>query len=206
MISLKAMSATGLWNQVLKFKHALRLMTFIIPFIYYCREGLASPRIYSFFKAIRETEAVNTPIGAAGFCWGAKYVTELCWDQTKTGSNQRLVDCSFIAHPSNIRYPDDIEKVALPLSCAAAGIDPQMTAENAEQTQRILSTKTAKTKDQGVEHEFVMYEEAHHGFAVRADEDDIAEAERGRRAEEQAVSWFRRWFAAPPPKTNGEHA
>lgn len=205
MISFQAMSATGFWNQVYKIGHALYLMRFFPPFLYYCREGVASPRIYNFFKAIREKEAAKLSVGTAGFCWGAKYVTELCWDQIKTDSGERVVDCGFIAHPSNLKYPDDIEKVSLPLSCAAAEIDMQMSAENAKQTEDVLVAKTAKTKDQGVEHEFVMYEKAYHGFAVRADEANVEEAERGKKAEAQAIAWFGRWFAEPPPKTPGDN-
>lgn len=200
MIRLQAMQATGFWNQIYKVWHALVMMRYFFPFLYYCREGVASPRIYKFFKAVRENEAANLPVGTAGFCWGAKYVTELCWDKTRTESDQRLVDCGFIAHPSQLKYPGDIEKVVLPLSCAAAEVDPQMSAENAKQTEDVLKAKTAKTKDQGVEHEFVMYEKAYHGFAVRADEGNAEEAERGRAAEAQAIGWFTRWFAESPPK------
>ena len=38
------------------------------------------------------------------------------------------------------------------------------------------------------------------GFAVRADENEKEEAERGKKAEVQAVAWFARWFAKPPPR------
>lgn len=109
------------------------------------------------------------------------------------------MDCGFIAHPSFLKYPGDIEMVVLPLSCAAAEIDQQMSAENAKQTKEVLTAKTAKTKDQGVEHEFVMYDGVPHGFAVRADENDKHEADAGEKAEDQAVDWFSRWFASPPP-------
>lgn len=44
-----------------------------------------------------------------------------------------------------------------------------------------------------------MYEKVHHGFAVRADENDKLEAEAGKEAEGQAVRWFERWFTNPPP-------
>lgn len=136
---------------------------------------------------------------------GAKYVTELLWDQTKSPStNKRLVDCGYIAHPSNLRYPGDINMVVLPLSVAAAEHDMMMSAEQAKQTKEILAAKTAKTKDQGVEHEYVMYEGANHGFAVRADEEDLHEAEQGKKAEAQAVAWFGMWFAKPPPVVVGE--
>ncbi|KAK3111732.1 hypothetical protein LTR53_012714 [Teratosphaeriaceae sp. CCFEE 6253] len=199
MISYKALSATGLWNQLYKLGHAAYLLRYFLPFMYYCGEGSARPRVMTWFTALKQHEAADLPVGTAGFCWGAKYVSELCWDQTKTADGKRLVDCGFVAHPSNIKYPGDIEMIVLPYSCAAAEFDPQMSPEQAKQTKDVLAAKTAKTKDHGVEHEFVMYEGAFHGFAVRADENEKAEAERGRKAEAQAVDWFKRWFANPAP-------
>jgi hypothetical protein len=53
MASFQAMSATGFWNQVYKIQHALYLMRFLPGFLWYCREGVASPKIYDFFKAAR---------------------------------------------------------------------------------------------------------------------------------------------------------
>lgn len=186
--------------------------------MYYARPAVASPKVNNFFKALRKDEAKDLPVGAAGFCWGGHFVTHLCWDQAKTDDGKRLIDCGFVAHPSFLKFPGDIEMVALPYSCAASEHDNQMSPENAKQTREILSAKTAKTKDQGIEHEFVLYEGAHHGFAVsfgeasshslsvgltrsqvRADEGDKEEAEAGKKAEDQAVKWFERWFAHPPP-------
>lgn len=74
--------------------------------------------------------------------------------------------CGFTAHPSMLTFPQDIEKIKLPYSCAASEFDGQMSPENAKQTEEILKAKTAKTKDSGIEHEFVMYKGVHHGFAV----------------------------------------
>lgn len=65
-----------------------------------------------------------------------------------------------------LTFPQDIEKIKLPYSCAASEFDGQMSPENAKQTEEILKAKTAKTKDSGIEHEFVMYKGVHHGFAV----------------------------------------
>jgi len=199
MVSFKALSAPGFWNQVYKASHFAYLLRWFIPFMVYCRPAIASPRIFTFFKSLKDAEAEALPIGTAGFCWGARYVTQLCWDQTRTDAGKRLVDCGFIAHPSMLNYPGDINMVVLPLSCAAAEHDQQMSPDNAKQTREILVAKTAKTKDSGVEHEFVFYDGAHHGFAVRADEGDEQEARQGNKAEEQAVNWFNRWFAHPPP-------
>ncbi|KAK0835705.1 hypothetical protein LTR73_000204 [Friedmanniomyces endolithicus] len=199
MVSMKALSATGWWNQLYKVGHVLYLLQWFPLALFNLRDAKTRPRIFPFFKALKENEAKDLPIGTAGFCWGAKYVTELCWDQTKTKDGKRVVECGFVAHPSGLKYPGDIEMVVLPYSCAAAEHDMQMSAVQAKQTKDVLTAKTAKTKDHGVEHEFVMYDGAHHGFAVRADEDEKVEAEQGKKAEAQAVDWFKRWFANPSP-------
>lgn len=92
-------------------------------------------------------------------------MTALCRNEVKADDGSRLTACGFVAHPSFLKYPNDIEGIVLPYSCAASEIDPQMSPDNAKQTEDILKSKTAKTKDQGVEHEFVMYKGVHHGFA-----------------------------------------
>lgn len=201
LTSLKAMSATGFWNQLYKISHAAYMFWHFVPWLISCRAGVTGPRIYSWLKALKKNEAKNLPAGTAGFCWGGQFVTKLCWDQdeNKTDDGQRVTDCGFVAHPSFLTFPSDIEMITLPYSCAASEHDQQMSPEQAEQTEKTLKSKTAKTKDQGVEHEFVMYHGAHHGFAVRADEEDKHEAECGKKAEKQALEWFGRWFAKPPP-------
>lgn len=93
-------------------------------------------------------------------------MTKLCSDDVKAEDGSSLTVCGFTAHPSMLTYPIDIEKVELPYSVAASEIDNQMSPEQAKQTKEILKAKTAKSKDRGVEHEFVMYDGAHHGFAV----------------------------------------
>lgn len=85
----------------------------------------------------------------------------------RSRSGERLTDCGYTAHPSRLAYPGDIEKVRLPYSVAAAENDMMMSKEQAKQTEVILKEKSAKWKDDGIEHEFVMYEGATHGFAVR---------------------------------------
>lgn len=148
-----------------------------------------------------------------GFCWGGKWTVELCAARDRAtppvsearpqtpgqsgGTGEPLVVCGFTAHPSKLVYPTDIEAVELPLAVAAATVkDPQMTREQGEQVKKILEEKTEKGATTGVEHEFVWYEGAKHGFAVRADEDDKEEAARGKAAEDQAIRWFTKWFAA----------
>nr|POE47809.1 ankyrin repeat and protein kinase domain-containing protein 1 [Quercus suber] len=183
MISFNAMGATGFWNQLYKFGHFLYLLRHFPPFLIYNRAGVATPRILSFFKSLRDNEAKDLPVGTA----------------EKTSSGKRLVDCGYTAHPSSLKYPGDIEMVVLPLSISAPEHDIMMPPKEAKRTEEILKAKTAKTKDQGVEHDFVLYPEAPHGFAVRAAEDDVKQAELGKKAEAQAVAWFSKWFANPPP-------
>lgn len=199
MVSIKGLFATGFWYQLYKVGHIAYLMRHFLPFTYYCRIAVTQPRVFDFFKALKMEEAATLPVGTAGFCWGGHFVTKLCWDEVKADNGKRLVECGFVAHPSYMKFPDYIDKIVLPYSCAAAEKDHHMTAAIAKQTKEQLAAKTAKMKDHGIEHELVMYEGVEHGFAVRADEDEKHEAEQGKKAEKQAVDWFSRWFANPPP-------
>jgi dienelactone hydrolase len=47
----------------------------------------------------------------------------------------------------------------------------------------------------GPRYEVVVYPGAKHGFAVRGDRADPMQREKGEQSEDQAVKWFRRWFA-----------
>lgn len=199
MDAMKGLSKTGLWNQLYKVPIVAYFLRHFVPFMLYNRPSVASPRVYGWLKALKQNEAKEVPVGVAGFCWGGHFVTTLCHDKIRTDAGDRLIACGYVAHPSFLSYPSDIEKIVLPYSCAAAEIDQQMSAKNASKTKEILAAKTAKSKDQGIEHEFVMYSGVKHGFAVRADEDEKDVAEAGKKAEEQAVKWFARWFANPPP-------
>jgi dienelactone hydrolase len=168
----------------------------MLPLLIFCRQSVAGPRIYKFLEEVNKAEAKDLPVGVAGFCWGGLWVTKLCSNEVKAADGSDLITCGFTAHPSMLTYPTDIEKVLLPYAVAASEHDQMMSPENAKQTKEILAAKTAKSKDQGVEHEFVMYEGAHHGFAVRADENETHEAAQGKKAEAQAVAWFKKWFSA----------
>lgn len=186
-----------------------------VPFMIANRASVARPRITSWFTSLRsssspiaDTKISELPIGAAGFCWGAKYVVELCWGATKSSDesgSRRVLDVGFIAHPSMLSIPTDYEKVTLPLSLAAAEHDSQMSRAQYEEVVKTLEAKNKKEESvegfEGaqVEHEWVWYPGANHGFAVRADEKDVEEAERGRKAQAQAVAWFGRWFDAWKP-------
>jgi len=177
------------------------------PFIYYNRPSAAAPKVYAFLQAVKQHEAVDLPLGVAGFCWGGYFVTKVCSGalQPVDSASPPIVACGFTAHPSFLKYPNDIEGVKLPYAVAAAENDIQMSKPNAKVTREILERKNRENlsasngSDEGkavpVQHEFVLYEGVHHGFAVRADEDAKLEAEAGKKAEAQAVAWFTKWFA-----------
>lgn len=68
MDSMKALSATGLWNQLAKVGHIAYMIRLFVPFLYWCRAGVTGPRVYGFLKALKKNEAKDLPIGTAGFC------------------------------------------------------------------------------------------------------------------------------------------
>ena len=147
MTSFHAVSAPGIWNKI---SHTAYLLSCIPAFAYFmiwCRPKVAGPKIHAFFKALAENEAKDVNVGIAGFCWGGKFVTELCWDEVRTeNGKKRLVDCGFIAHPSFLSFPGDVEKVALPLSVAAVEQDRHMKPEDAKFMKETLAAKTATTQ------------------------------------------------------------
>ncbi|KAL2353560.1 dienelactone hydrolase [Cryomyces antarcticus] len=185
--SLEALTAPGLVANVKKVYHLLYMLTFFLPFLFFMRDSVARPRIFNFFRTLRLAEAKDLPLGCAGFCWGGYWVMQLCADKTDA------VDCGFTAHPSFLSVPKDVEAVLKPVSVAAALDDHQLPRDKMEVAKDILM---AKSKKGDVEHEFVVYEGAKHGFAVRANEDDKEEARRGNEAEEQAINWFTKCFDA----------
>ena len=194
IISIKALDATGPFAWATKAYHLLKLVWYGWPFLKNDKAHLVRPRVIKFFRSLQSSHP-ELPVAAAGYCWGGQWVVELCSNKKEyTVEGKPLVVCGFTAHPSRLKLPADIESVVYPLSIAAAGIDQQIPKAKAKQIEDSLKAKTAKTKDHGAEHEFVMYEDVHHGFAVRADENEGHEKECGKKAEDQAVHWFTRWF------------
>lgn len=210
LASLPFLEATGFVANIRKIYHFGILAYWFLPFFYRNSDSKVRPQLLTFFRGLKSTYP-TLPVAAAGFCWGGKWTVELCSARDRAsppvsqaqpqsmgqsgGSGEPLVVCGFTAHPSRLTFPNDVEKVVLPLSIAAAGNkDPQMSREQGEQTKEILQAKTERGAENGVEHEFVWFEGAKHGFAVRADEEDVEEAERGKKAENQAIAWITKWF------------
>ncbi|KAF4554864.1 Dienelactone hydrolase-like protein 1 [Elsinoe fawcettii] len=190
LISIEAVRKTGLSALLSRAYHFARLLWHGVPFLVRNRASAVMPRITSFFSDLRDATPTHLPIGAAGFCWGGMPVVKLCHDETKAKNGLSLVDAGFIAHPSFMTMPDDAEKLVKPLSFAAAGNDGKVMVKQGEVFEEVLKRKNKEAEEReggmGVRHEYVFYEKADHGFAVRTNENDLVAAEKGKKAEEQA--------------------
>jgi len=121
----------------------------------------------SFFSALRTS--TDLPIGAAGFCWGGRIVTDLC----RTAPNgQPLIDAGFAAHPSNLAVPKAIEPLKVPYSVCIGDVDHGMPIEQVRKLENLLKG----LQDMEGKWELVVVEGARHGFAVRGDPRDEKQA------------------------------
>lgn len=161
----------------------------MVPAVYINRQAVCKPRVVDWFKALRNSEAANLPLGASGFCWGGQYVALLCSDRLKAECDgQSLVDAGFTAHPSALTLPDDIEALSKPVSIANGTLDWQLTVPRMEQVKEIFARKEAG------KFELVVYDRARHGFALRGNPNNKKELEHAKEAEEQALRWFKKWL------------
>lgn len=172
--------------------YAIAFALDLLPHLWRNRMGVCWPRMTSWFSALRSD--VSVPIAAAGFCWGGLHAIMLTHDRTDTRlpTGRPLIDASFVAHPSGISVPADIEKVKIPLSIAVGDDDFVMPLDQARQAKQMLEQSG---DSQG---EVIIYPGARHGFAVRASRSkpDSRETRQGEEAEEQAIAWFKKQFAA----------
>ena len=170
-------------------------------FLYRCRFSLVNPRVVSFLTSLR-TASPTLPIGVAGFCWGGKFVFSLCSGKEKSTTTtttsgaatddggRPLVDCGFTAHPSGVAVPADAEAVTIPLSLSAGSEDFVLKMEDVRTIETVFAKKGGGEKG----FEVVVVEGGKHGFAVRGNPDKEEEARQCQEAEDQAVTWFGRWF------------
>lgn len=152
------------------------------------RLAVTQLRVYKFFHNLRDHEAASLPLGAAGFCWGGKFVFLLCSASEKATNGKNLIDCGSTAHPSNLVNPADADAVAIPLSVAVGDADFVTPLKEAEMVKDILEAKGKDT------HGVVTLPGAKHGFAIRARPTDEKAVQQGQQATEQAGGWFTKWF------------
>ncbi|RPA79843.1 dienelactone hydrolase family protein [Ascobolus immersus RN42] len=116
-----------------------------------------------------------TSIGAAGYCFGAKYVVQLLAGQ---------IDAGFIAHPTNV-LKEEMEQVKGPLFIAAAEVDNIFPLEKRNESELVLKEKKAT-------YSIALFGGVSHGFATRGDPNNNKE----KYAKEKALWDMLYWFQA----------
>ena len=155
-----------------------------VPFLMFNAESVIKPKVVSFHEALRsDPETKYLKIGSAGFCWGGKHTILL-------SQEPNLIDVGFTAHPSNVKFPEDWDKVQKPLSIAIGDVDLAIKIELVNDIKALLE---GERKPKG-QNEVVVYPEAKHGFAVRADPKDEGQTKSAGEALKQAVAWFGKWM------------
>ncbi|OAX79183.1 hypothetical protein ACJ72_06497 [Emergomyces africanus] len=125
-------------------------------------------------KYMRETLGVKR-IGAAGYCFGAKYATRFM----KEGGG---IDVGYIAHPSFVS-PEELEAIKGPYSISAAETDTIFPANLRHDSEAIL-TKV------GLPWQMNLFSGVQHGFAIRGDLSNKVVKFAKEQAFIQAVTWF----------------
>ncbi|KAL3466067.1 Alpha/Beta hydrolase protein [Aspergillus heterothallicus] len=192
--SMRSLMQTGsLWDWIVKPYYILSTISGFVPFIARNYPGKSYPVVESFFTALRRSSGAETPIGAAGFCWGGKHTVLLAHGASTeidgVGS-ARLINAGFTGHPSFLSVPADIEKIVVPVSFALGELDSVLKGESIGVVKRVV-----EEKEEEVGGEVKVYLGAGHGFCVRADTANGDSSRQAEEAEEQAVSFFQRVFA-----------
>ncbi|KAL9233095.1 hypothetical protein vseg_008133 [Gypsophila vaccaria] len=116
-------------------------------------------------------------IGAAGFCWGAKVVVKLAQGD--------YIQAGVFLHPSLVTV-DEIKDVKVPLSVLGAEIDHMSPPELIKQFEEVLNGKPE------VESFVKIYPGVVHGWTVRYNAEDPAEAKLAEEAHVDMLGWFQK--------------
>ncbi|CAN6543035.1 unnamed protein product [Malus baccata var. baccata] len=114
-------------------------------------------------------------IGAAGFCWGAKVVTEL--------AKSDFIQAAVLLHPSFVAL-DDIQEVKVPIAIQGAEIDDYSPPELVKQFEQILAAKPE------VDSFVKIFPKAEHGWTVRYNVEDEEAVKRAEEAHRNTLAWF----------------
>ncbi|KAF5175916.1 Endo-1,3-1,4-beta-D-glucanase [Thalictrum thalictroides] len=124
--------------------------------------------------AVLESKGISA-VGIAGFCWGAKVVTQLA----KTDS----IKAAVMLHPSFVSV-DDIKEVKAPLAVLGAEIDQMSPPELLKQFEEVLSVKPE------VDSLVKIFPGVAHGWTVRYNEKDEAAVKSAEEAHKDLIDWF----------------
>ncbi|CAF2159000.1 unnamed protein product [Brassica napus] len=116
-----------------------------------------------------------TAIGAAGMCWGAKVVVELC--------KQELVQAAVLLHPSFVTV-DDIKGGKVPIAILGAEIDQLSPPALLKQFEEILASKPE------VNSYVKIHPKVTHGWTVRYKTDDPEAVKAAEEAHKEMLDWF----------------
>ncbi|XP_062097155.1 endo-1,3;1,4-beta-D-glucanase-like [Humulus lupulus] len=119
-------------------------------------------------------------IGAVGFCWGGKVVTEL--------AKSKSIEAAVLLHPSLVTL-DDIKEVNIPIEILAAEIDSITPPALVEQYKEILATKVPHV-DSYVE----IIPKVEHGWTVRYNVDDESASKSANEAHNKMLEWFSKYL------------
>ena len=142
-------------------------------------------------RALRTQPHKHTRIGAVGFCYGGWAAVRLGSSihnnnpdsDPITPSNQQLINCLSIAHPSWLTK-SEISSISVPTQILAPEFDPVFTAELKEYSNRVIPGL-------GVGYDYQYFPGLKHAFATRGDVSVEGERRGMERAMGAVVYWMR---------------
>ena len=123
-----------------------------------------------------------TDFAATGYCFGARYVADLCFDS--------VIKAAAMSHPSLLKIPGDLEKLKLsgvPLLINSCEIDQPYPPEAQKMGDDIIGEGKMETP----KYKRAYFAGCRHGFAVRGDLNDPTQKKAKEEAFENIVHWFK---------------
>ncbi|GMN45416.1 hypothetical protein TIFTF001_014616 [Ficus carica] len=115
-------------------------------------------------------------LGAAGFCWGAKVVTEI-------SKSSKFIQAAVLLHPSFVTS-DDIKGVNVPIAILGAEVDKYSPPALLKEFEEILTVKPE------IDSHVEVFPNVGHGWTVRYDVNDEAAVNSAEEAHKKMLEWF----------------
>ncbi|KZT71150.1 alpha/beta-hydrolase [Daedalea quercina L-15889] len=169
---------TPTWKQ--KFQYPFFIFS-VISFALRNQKASQEAKITGLLSHLRQTRP-DAKIGMVGFCWGGRFAITL----------NHLFDATAVAHPSQVKFPDELRGVTNPISFAVADADKQFDSKRADETRALLKIKGLK------DFEVVVYKGVQHGWTVRTDLTNAEKKAKRDQARDQALNWFAKYLTVDP--------
>ncbi|EHL01458.1 putative protein AIM2 [Glarea lozoyensis 74030] len=151
----------------------------------------------TFLRELRKATPEGRKIGIVGMCWGGRYAIRSGLESKMIEIEGRgrvpLVDAVVALHPSNLVFPDDFDKLVVPVSFGWGVKDQLVSYETKGKVEDVLKKETAAGR-KVPEMQHVSYEPGRHGFSVRGNPDDPAERKILEDTVTQVLDWFKKWL------------